>query len=210
MAVNKVEYAGTVLLDLTSDTVTANDMVEGATAHNKSGEIIRGTIPKRESTDIVFDGNMGHAIVTPGYYENQVTQSIPLETKDITENGTYTPSENNSGFSSVTVNVPVPSQPHVAYGFIDTSGGAGPKEVYCGFRPIHISIIQDSRNAQSSHHSTYDANANNIRSDGNKYTINGTTTGSTRIREITDTGFITYSGTNTMVGLWYLAYAPAD
>ena len=53
-------------------------------------------------------------------------------------------------------------------------------------------------------------NANNIRSDGKKYTINGTSTGSTRIREITDTGFITYSGTNTNVGLWYLAYAPAD
>lgn len=210
MAVNKIEYAGTVLLDLTSDTVTADDMVEGTTAHSKSGETIIGAIPKRGQSDLVFDGNMGNAIIAPGYYENRVTKSVPLETKDITENGTYTPSENSSGFSSVTVNVPVPSQPHVAYGFIDTSGGDGPKEVYCGFRPIHISIMQDSRNAQSSHHSTYDANANNIRCDGKKYTINETNTGSTRLLKITDTGFTTYSGTNTMVGLWYLAYAPAD
>ena len=39
MAVNKVEYAGKVLLDLTEDTVTADMMESGAKAHDKTGGI---------------------------------------------------------------------------------------------------------------------------------------------------------------------------
>lgn len=40
---NKVIYGGTVLIDLTADTVTADKLAEGVTAHDKSGEIITGT-----------------------------------------------------------------------------------------------------------------------------------------------------------------------
>lgn len=44
MAVNKVEYFGKVLLDLTGDTVTAETLAEGVTAHDKSGAKITGTM----------------------------------------------------------------------------------------------------------------------------------------------------------------------
>lgn len=44
MAVNKVEYAGKVLLDLTEDTVTEDQLLEGATAHDSSGQRIVGTM----------------------------------------------------------------------------------------------------------------------------------------------------------------------
>lgn len=40
--VNKVVYGGTTLIDLTADTVTADKLLEGFTAHDKSGEIITG------------------------------------------------------------------------------------------------------------------------------------------------------------------------
>ncbi len=40
---NKVIYGGKVLIDLTSDTVTADKLAEGITAHDKSGAIITGT-----------------------------------------------------------------------------------------------------------------------------------------------------------------------
>lgn len=40
---NKVIYNGTVLIDLTSDTVTADKLASGYTAHDKSGETITGT-----------------------------------------------------------------------------------------------------------------------------------------------------------------------
>lgn len=41
--VNKVVYGGTVLIDLTGDTVTADKVLAGYTAHDKSGETITGT-----------------------------------------------------------------------------------------------------------------------------------------------------------------------
>ena len=42
MAVNKVEYGDTTLIDLTSDTVTKETLLIGATAHTASGEKISG------------------------------------------------------------------------------------------------------------------------------------------------------------------------
>ena len=44
MAVNKVEYAGKVLLDLTGDTVSESTLKKGVTAHDKSGKLIVGTM----------------------------------------------------------------------------------------------------------------------------------------------------------------------
>lgn len=40
---NKVIYNGKTLIDLTADTITAADLAEGVTAHDKSGAIITGT-----------------------------------------------------------------------------------------------------------------------------------------------------------------------
>lgn len=44
MAVNKVEYAGKVLLDLTEDTVTEDQLLEGTVAHDKTGKQIVGAL----------------------------------------------------------------------------------------------------------------------------------------------------------------------
>lgn len=44
MAYNKVLYGNQVLVDLTSDTVTASTLLFGVTAHNKSGTVITGTL----------------------------------------------------------------------------------------------------------------------------------------------------------------------
>lgn len=43
MAINKVIYGGKTLLDLTGDTVTADKVLSGYTAHDKSGASIEGT-----------------------------------------------------------------------------------------------------------------------------------------------------------------------
>ncbi len=50
MAVNKVVYAGNTLVDLTNDTVTADALAEGATAHTASGERVVGTMGKFDPT----------------------------------------------------------------------------------------------------------------------------------------------------------------
>lgn len=44
MAVNKVVYGTTVLVDLTEDTVTPDKLLKGETAHNAAGEPITGTL----------------------------------------------------------------------------------------------------------------------------------------------------------------------
>lgn len=44
MDVNKIEYDGRVLLDLTEDTVTEDQLLEGATAHDRSGQRIAGAL----------------------------------------------------------------------------------------------------------------------------------------------------------------------
>lgn len=41
--INKVVYGGTVLIDLTADTVTADKILASYTAHDKSGAVITGT-----------------------------------------------------------------------------------------------------------------------------------------------------------------------
>ena len=42
MGKNKVVYNGNTLIDLTSDTVSADNLMSGITAHNAAGEIITG------------------------------------------------------------------------------------------------------------------------------------------------------------------------
>lgn len=48
MGVNKVEYGGETLIDLTEDSVTPETLAEGVTAHNASGAKIVGKIPRAE------------------------------------------------------------------------------------------------------------------------------------------------------------------
>ena len=81
MAVNKVEYAGKVLLDLTEDTVTADMVESGVKAHDKTGALITGSIPvnsrltgvvkeedvkySKEQTDF---GTLRHININPRIY----------------------------------------------------------------------------------------------------------------------------------------------
>lgn len=48
MTINKVVYGSRTLIDLTGDTVSADHMVYGTTAHDKAGNAITGTIVLQE------------------------------------------------------------------------------------------------------------------------------------------------------------------
>ena len=50
MAISKVVYGSTTLIDLTSDTVTASSLASGITAHGADGETITGTSTKDADT----------------------------------------------------------------------------------------------------------------------------------------------------------------
>lgn len=53
MAVNKVVYGTTVLVDLTSDTVTAETLKQGITAHGADGSRVVGTL----KTATIYSGS---------------------------------------------------------------------------------------------------------------------------------------------------------
>lgn len=76
MAINKVEYNGQTLIDLTTDTVTSETLMEGATAHDKAGNPIIGMVKPNTVVPITF-----------------------------TQNGTYTPSEGIDGYAPIKVDV---------------------------------------------------------------------------------------------------------
>lgn len=68
MAINKVIYGSETLIDLTGDTVTPDTLLDGQTAHDKSGEVITGTCQYDvDSTDAtaavaeIIDGKTAYA-----------------------------------------------------------------------------------------------------------------------------------------------------
>ncbi len=71
MPVNKVVYGGNTVIDLTGDTVTAERLQSGYTAHGANGEIITGTgLIYNESADITpikFDYNVGFVGLSTSY-----------------------------------------------------------------------------------------------------------------------------------------------
>lgn len=44
MAINRVDYGGNTLIDISSDTVAANKLLNGETAHDRSGTLVTGTV----------------------------------------------------------------------------------------------------------------------------------------------------------------------
>lgn len=59
--VNKVQYGNTTLIDLTSDTVTADKLVQGYTAHDRTGALITGT-----ATGGIDGDNLGYGVSLVG------------------------------------------------------------------------------------------------------------------------------------------------
>lgn len=66
---NKVVYDGEVLIDLTADTITADKLASGITAHDKSGAPVTGTSTKDSDTSNdtaavaeILKGKTAHAV----------------------------------------------------------------------------------------------------------------------------------------------------
>lgn len=71
MAINKIIYGGNTLLDLTSDTITANDLAYGVTAHDRTGAVITGQSTK-DSTTTDATANASEILATKTAYVNKV------------------------------------------------------------------------------------------------------------------------------------------
>ena len=100
MAYNKIIYGGNTLIDLTSDTITADKLAQGYTAHDRSGTSITGSM--EPSQILVVDTTDEHG----GTIRTITGKVVTMTTKSITQNGTYNAEDDNyDGYSSVTVNV---------------------------------------------------------------------------------------------------------
>lgn len=87
MAVNKVEYAGKVLLDLTEDTVTEDQLLEGATAHDRSGQRIVGALINLAEDTVAPENLLAGATAHDSSGQRIVgtmIQSIGTDTSDAT------------------------------------------------------------------------------------------------------------------------------
>lgn len=88
--INKVIYGGNTLIDLTSDTVVANKLLSGYTAHDKSGATITGTCTYDATTSgdtatasEILSGSTAHARGTAltGTMTNNGSVSGTISTK---------------------------------------------------------------------------------------------------------------------------------
>ena len=79
MAVNKVVYGTTVLVDLTEDTVTADKLLKGTTAHNAAGEPVTGSMePGIDTSDATATPDDMREGTTAYVNGEKVTGTIPL------------------------------------------------------------------------------------------------------------------------------------
>lgn len=77
MAVNKVEFDGETLIDLTKDTVTPDKMLVGETAHAANGEVVEGLIPviSNQTYRIAYDEVR---VLNNAYYEFTEVSAKPF------------------------------------------------------------------------------------------------------------------------------------
>lgn len=101
MAVNRVDYGGSTLIDLTADTVTADSLLSGFTAHGADGEPIIGTAdgvhvasatkaPSSNATSISFSGLAAQPKAFMLIATTQITLSSTYYVTAVTSDGTNT------------------------------------------------------------------------------------------------------------------------
>lgn len=105
MAINKIIYGNTTLIDLTSDTVEAGKLAVGFTAHDKSGEVITGTND--------FDANTSDANASAG----EILEGQTAYVNGVKVTGTM-PNLNGASGTISTVN----GEYSIAAGYHDGSG----------------------------------------------------------------------------------------
>ena len=93
MAINKVEANGETLIDLTNDTATANDVIEGKTLHLASGAPATGTYRPSDEIEARLRATVGHSsknllkIDAASQTINGVTFTVDKTAGTITVNG---------------------------------------------------------------------------------------------------------------------------
>lgn len=143
---------------LSSDTVTANVMLSGYTAHNASGTAITGNIATKTSSDLSASGDT--VTVPAGYYASNATKAVssgtagtPSASKSITgTTATVTPSvTNTTGY--ITGSTKTGTAVTVTASEVDTLGtksitANGTNIDVVGYSAVNVSVSGTSKNTQ--------------------------------------------------------------
>lgn len=110
--VNKVTVGGVTQLDLSGDTITADKLSQGYTAHDASGAPIVGTNTGGGGgggTYTIYTSDTAPSSAQTGDiwvdYSGDIPTPVSITPLSVTANGTYT-APSGSAYSPVTVNVP--------------------------------------------------------------------------------------------------------
>lgn len=114
MGINKVKYGNTTLLDLTSDTVTPSVLMQGYTAHDRSGALITGTAIGGSA--VVSQDQDGYLVL-----DDKAGEVPTIASLNVTQNGTYT-APTGVAYSPVTVDVPSSQPTGIKYLYSDVDG----------------------------------------------------------------------------------------
>ena len=103
MAVNKVEINGEVKLDLTQDTVTADTLLKGASAHDAAGNLVQGTAksapttPYMEAEYIAVEdgGGTSHYIKRAKLYNHTAIYMCEFMRQEYLQNLDFSDASNN-------------------------------------------------------------------------------------------------------------------
>lgn len=109
--INKIDFGGRTLIDLTSDTVTEDTLLSGTTAHDATGKVINGqyTKPKvKLAYTVEITENGSHTILTPDGYAGMatvdVTVNVPTTPKTASGSVTTWIADGDNTFTLGTVN----------------------------------------------------------------------------------------------------------
>lgn len=94
MAVNKVIYGGTTLVDLTGDTVTAADLADGVKATNAAGEPIVGLMQK-----VTIDAELSTSSTNP--VQNKVIAEALENVSEVASNADIDEALNLAGTGTI-------------------------------------------------------------------------------------------------------------
>lgn len=99
MAINKVEFGGRTLIDLTDTTATADKILTGYGAYGKDGVWVDGTAIESSPDGAVYQDSEGYVVLDDGPGTH-----VEVESLSVTENGTYT-APTGYAYSPVSVDV---------------------------------------------------------------------------------------------------------
>lgn len=116
MAINKVIYGNDTLVDLTQDTVSADNLLSGETAHDRSGALIQGTVTVPDELNDLSDVNTSSPTNGQGLIYDTTTSEwingdvakpsdIPTKLSDLSDDATHrlvTDTEKNTWDSKAT------------------------------------------------------------------------------------------------------------